>query len=349
MRSVEEIYQELAADFQTRTGLSAGSSELAVRFYAVAAQLCGLHAQAEWTCRQCFPQTAEGEYLDRHAQLRGVSRHLAAAASGVVRFYAGEGRQQDTAIPAGTVCMTAGGLRYLTTGDAAVAAGEAYADVPVEAAETGADGNVAAGTIVYMAVPPTGITVCTNPDALSNGRDEEDDDSLRERVLATYQRLANGANSAFYQQAAMSFDGVAAAVVQPRSRGVGTVDVIIAAQDGIPDEELLAQVQDYFDGVREIAVDVQVLPPTAQTVKVTAKLKAADGYETSDVARRAQEAVKGWFTGERLGQPVLRAELTALLFGLEGVANCTVTEPAADVTADGTVLPVMGVLSISVS
>ena len=64
MKTMEEIYQELAAEFRQRTGLSAaGSGDLAVRFYAVAAQLYGLHAQADWTGRQCFPQTASGEAL----------------------------------------------------------------------------------------------------------------------------------------------------------------------------------------------------------------------------------------------------------------------------------------------
>ena len=48
MTSLEEIYQGLAAQFQTQTGQSAGSSsELAVRFYAVAAQLYSLYVQAE--------------------------------------------------------------------------------------------------------------------------------------------------------------------------------------------------------------------------------------------------------------------------------------------------------------
>ena len=36
-----------------------------------AAQVYGLYVQADWVGRQCFPQTAQGEFLDRHAQLRG--------------------------------------------------------------------------------------------------------------------------------------------------------------------------------------------------------------------------------------------------------------------------------------
>ena len=69
--TLEEIYQGLAGEFQAQTGKTAGSSsELAVRFYAVAAQIYSLYVQGEWTRRQCFPQTAQGEWLDKHAQLR---------------------------------------------------------------------------------------------------------------------------------------------------------------------------------------------------------------------------------------------------------------------------------------
>ena len=51
--TLEEIYQGLAGEFQAQTGKTAGSSsELAVRFYAVAAQIYSLYVQGEWTRRQ---------------------------------------------------------------------------------------------------------------------------------------------------------------------------------------------------------------------------------------------------------------------------------------------------------
>ncbi len=94
------MYQGGAARFPAATGRGAGSgSEVAVRFYAVAAQLYSLYVQAEWTRRQCFPQAAQGEDLDRHAALRGVERRAAVPAQGVVRFYVDQARQEDVEIP----------------------------------------------------------------------------------------------------------------------------------------------------------------------------------------------------------------------------------------------------------
>ena len=96
MRTVDGIYQALAADFFTGTGQqTSASGDLAARFYAVAAQIYALYVQADWTRRQCFPQSAEGEQLDAHAQLRGLSRRQAAKATGAVRFYVDEERMQN--------------------------------------------------------------------------------------------------------------------------------------------------------------------------------------------------------------------------------------------------------------
>ena len=81
--TVDEIYSQMAQTFQTETGLAlAGDGDMAVRLYAVAAQIYALYVQADWVARQCFPQTALGDYLDKHAQLRGLERRDAVAAVG---------------------------------------------------------------------------------------------------------------------------------------------------------------------------------------------------------------------------------------------------------------------------
>ena len=348
MKTIEEIYQALTAEFQTRTGLtSGGSGDLAARFYAVAAQLYGLYAQADWVNRQCFPQTAVGEALDNHAAMRGLTRREAEKAGGTVRFFAGESRSEAAVIPQDTVCMTAEGLRYVTTEAGTIPVGETQLDLPVEAVEAGEAYNVAEGRILYLAVPPAGVTGCTNPEALTSGQDEEEDEPLRQRVLATYRRLANGANAAFYEQEALAYDGVAAVKVLPKNRGVGTVDIVAAAVGGMPDQTLLDGLQAHFDGVREIAVDLQVLAPTRADVDIAIALTAESGYTFDEVSGSVRQAVEAWFTGGLLGRPVYQAELTALVFGVEGVANCTVTVDGGDLAADSVTLPCLGRLTVT--
>jgi len=347
MKSVEEIYGALCADFTARTGIEPGESgDLAVRLYAVAAQVQALWLQADWVGRQCFPQTAGGEFLDRHAALRGLERRGAARAEGVIRFSRDGADGPELEIPAGTVCMTAGLVRFVTTAGAVLPAGAAAVDVPAQAAEPGTQGNAAAGSILTMAVAPVGVSRCANPEPFRGGAEEETDEALRQRVLETFQRLPNGANAAFYQQGALAFPEVAAAAVLPRSRGRGTVDVVVTTREGLPGQALLEELTAWFEARREIAVDVAVRAPEARTVDVALQIRAAEGKSFETAAAQAEAAVRSWFGGKRLGRDVLRAELGALAFGADGVANCAVTAPEADVAVERDVLPVLGSLTI---
>lgn len=347
MKTADEIYQELLASFGERTGLEPREGcDLSARMYALAAQVCALYIQADWVVRQAFPQTAEGEYLDAHAQLRGLERKKPVAAQGTVRFTAGEAAETPRSIPKGTVCMTAGLIRFETTEEGVLAAGGLTADVPARALEAGTAGNVSAGAIVSMAVAPMGIAACSNPQAFAGGADGEEDGELRERVLDTFKRLPNGANAAFYEQEALSFDQVTAAAVISRPRGVGSVDIVPATLAGVPNAALLEQLQNYFEERREIAVDLEVRAPETVTVNIGVQVEPEEGRNTEEVLGRVEMAIRNWFTGKLLGQDILRARLGHLIYSCDGVANYVIAAPAADVPVEKDQLPILGTLAV---
>ncbi len=348
MKEWTEIYEQMRGTFAQRAGfVPSEGCDSAVRLYALAAELQSLLMQADWVLDQSFPQTAQGMYLDYHAETRGITRGAAEKAAGVIRFAAADKVTAACPIEKGTVCMTAEGVRFETTEDATIAVGSQWVDVPAQAAEAGAGGNVIAGTVTLLSAMPVGVVQCTNPAAFSGGCDAESDEALRRRVLASYQRLPNGANAAYYEQEAMRYPGVAAAKAVGRARGIGTVNVVIATHAGVPDAALLAAVETDLQKKREIAVDVKVLAPAVETVAVTAALKAAPGYTFAEAKAGAQSALEALFTGELLGKSVTTARLLTLLCGVEGVENVHLTAPAADVAVGSTELPMLGTVTIS--
>ena len=348
MKEWTEIYEQMRGTFAQRAGfVPSEGCDSAVRLYALAAELQSLLMQADWVLDQSFPQTAQGMYLDYHAETRGITRAAAEKAAGTLRFAAADKVTAACPIEKGTVCMTAEGVRFETTEDAAIAVGSQWADVPAQAAEAGAGGNVIAGTVTLLSAMPVGVVQCANPVAFSGGCDAESDEALRGRVLASYQRLPNGANAAYYEQEAMRYPGVAAAKAVGRARGIGTVNVVIATHAGVPDAALLAAVETDLQKKREIAVDVKVLAPAVETVAVTAALKAAPGYTFAEAKAGAQSALEALFTGELLGKSVTTARLLTLLCGVEGVENVHLTAPAADVAVGSTELPMLGTVTIS--
>ena len=345
MKTAEEIYQQMKADFAARAGFSpTEGSECAVRLYALAAQVQALSAQADWVLAQSFPQTAQGSFLDSHAATRGLSRASGVKAKGLLRFFSGEGAVLDCAIPEGCVAMTAGGVRFETTAPATLAPGEDHVDVPAQAVEAGAQGNVAAGTVLRMALPPVGIRACSNPAPFEGGCDEESDDALRARILESFARLPNGANAAYYEHEALAHPAIAAARALGRARGLGTVDLVVASADGAPAEAVLDELAASLSAKREIAVDLRVLAPTLRTVDVSVAVKAED---FAAAKARVEAALRAYFTGEKLGKSVLRAKLIALVASVEGVENCTLTAPAEDLTLGAAELAVAGALNVT--
>lgn len=348
MKDIEEIYQELLTAFTERAGFTPEKGcDLAVRLWAAAAQIQALDIQADWVLDQSFPQTAQGVYLDRHGQMRGLVRQEATKAVGMLRFSVETAPVSDITIPAETVCMTAAETRFQTTRAVVLAAGALSVDAPAEALEGGSSGNAAPGTVCILTACPLAVTGCTNPAAFSGGSDAEDDETFRSRILESYQRLPNGANAAWYEQTAMSYRGVAAARAVGRARGIGTVDVYVAAESGLPSEELLTGLQEELQAKREIAVDVEVKAPTVQSIDVTVAVAAKEGTAFADVKAAVEQSITTFFTGRLLGEPVRLAELGSRLYALEGVENYRFSAPTEDLTADDTVLPVLGTLTVT--
>jgi uncharacterized phage protein gp47/JayE len=191
------------------------------------------------------------------------------------------------------------------------------------------------------------VTAVTNPNAFTGGSDGEDDETFRARILESYQRLPNGANTAWYETTAMGYPGVTAARAVGRAEGPGTVNVYVTGEKGLPEEDLLAGLAEEFREKREIAVTVKVLPPTTRTVNVSVAVAPKEGADKEAVLEAARQAVAGFFGGRLLGRAVLLAELGNRLYDLEGVANYRFSAPAEDLPADSTVLPVLGTLEVT--
>ena len=157
MKEIAEIYGQMLETFEEKTGFAMDdTADLAVRLYAAAAQLQALYIYADWALTQSFPQCAAGQYLDYHAQLRGITRKGGHKAEGVLRFRLESARPDALTIPAGVVCTTAGLVRFVTTEEGVIPAGALYADVAAEAESVGTAGNVPAQSVTFLTKAPTG-------------------------------------------------------------------------------------------------------------------------------------------------------------------------------------------------
>lgn len=344
MRTLEEIYNEMVAQYEESAGLvMEKGGDMSLRMYVMAAQIFALENQLEFSLRQAYPQSAEGEYLDSHAAVRGIARGEASRANGNIRFYVEEAAETPITVAEGVVCTDAVGTEFITLVSGTIAAGSLYCDVEAAAVLAGETGNVPAGAVCHMPLAPVGVAGCRNTAAFAGGSAGESDESLRARVLSSYSSLPNGANAAYYEQQALAVDGVYAVQVLPRKRGLGTVDVVVASKEGLPDQTTLSRVKGILDAQREICVDIAVYGPEIKPVNIEIELASGD-FAAAKAA--VEKALGDYFTGALLGKGLMLAHIGNAVYKAKGVDNYHILSPQYDMAAAEGVLPVLGSVTV---
>ena len=348
MKTSEEIFNEMTEEFESVTQRAISPDcDMAVRMKAAAVEIEALYVYGDWILRQCFPQTADGANLDNHASMRFITRKSAAKASGSISFSIPAAVSHNVTIPSGTVCMTAQGASFETTENGVITQGSMVATVPARAVNAGKNGNVAAGTVNYMTNAPVGVTACTNYNAFIGGADEESDEELRKRILDSYNALSNGANKAWYEKTALSVEGVDVAKAIPRARGIGTVDVVIAQNDGAPSQALIDEVQAVFDEQREICVDVLVCAPSVTRLNFDLDLTVKKGYDYDTVKAGVETAIGTMIGKNKLGKNIYRATIGEAIFHVDGVENFRLNDPDFDYFGNGRMYIIPGDITIT--
>ena len=286
----------------------------------------GQYAHQTWITRQIFPDTADTDYLERHAALRGITRRAATRAGGTATLAGTAG----AVLPAGAQ-MKLGNRFYTTTADATID-GSLSARVPIVATEAGEQGNcdTTAGQLMAASAGISSDVVLS----ATGGTDAENDASLLSRLLERIRRPPAGGNRHDYKNWALSVDGVSSAYVYPLRRGLGTVDVAITSANQLPSAETLAAVQNYIDAVRPVtAKNVRVLAPDITRVDVRVRVKLA-GADWAAAQREIQAALDAYFDALIPADDVVVSQLEAVISNAAGVVDRVLLAPRANLTAD---------------
>ncbi|MBQ3329836.1 MAG: baseplate J/gp47 family protein [Ruminococcus sp.] len=300
----------------------ANESDIMLRLRVLAGEIYRERVYAQYIMRQMFPATATGEYLDAHAEQRGLSRKNGTVASGHVIFLTASSDHGNILIPAGTqLCTNDGQLRFTTDSDAILSSGSQSVTAGAHAVQEGSAYNILVGKIAVMVTPIAGISVVKNNERFTGGSDRESDEQLRARVIESYQTISNGANAAYYRSAAMSVDGVYSASVIGCARGAGTVDVYACARGAVLSNEKIAEIQTLLNEKREVNVDVRAVSPTAMNINLYIRLTVAEGYDFDTVAANVREAVVDYINGLGIGNDLRLSKVGEVVYHIEGVAD----------------------------
>jgi len=320
-------------------------SDFAMRANATASAVEGLYQHQQWVVRQLFPDTADSDYLERHASLRNIARKSAAVATGTIRFSG----VASSAIAIGTEAKTTSGVAYLTSAAGVIGVGGTV-DIAAQASVAGLIGNQAADTALTLSAAPAGVQSAASIVTMTGGADAESDSDLLARVLYDMRLPPMGGAKHDYYAWAMAVPGVTDAYVFAQRRALNAVDVVIEAAGGLPSAQLLADVTTYIDAQRPPCVDLLVMSPSLIAVNVVAVLTLS-GITLVDATTRINSLLQSYFATLHVGNPVHAARLVSLMMSIGGVADVALTTPAANVVilADAThsELAVLGTVTLT--
>lgn len=318
----------------------------------------------DWVSLQAVPFTAQGEFLEGWAALRGVYRQAATAATGTVTFTG----INDTVIPLGSNITRSDGETFVTTADGTVASGTVT--VPVIDTNVGAQGNTAAASVMTLSNAITGISSAgAAAAAFTGGADVQTDTSLQAEMQQAYQNPPQGGSLSDYTTWALAVPGVTRVWRMANWQGNGTVGVLFmmddteSAYNGFPqgtngvatnetrdipatgDQLTLAN---YIFPLQPVTALVYAVAPTPQTVNFTI---TSLNPNTTAIQDAISEAITAVFV--RDGAPGVAAGTTTFplaaietsIGAIPGIIDFVITAPSGDITIAAGNLPVLGTIT----
>ncbi|ADQ06520.1 Baseplate J family protein [Caldicellulosiruptor hydrothermalis 108] len=299
-----------------------------------------------------FVQTTYGEYLDMKAQEFGLERKPAAKATGKVTFYG----QAGTIIPQGTKVATestgeAEGIVFITLNEAVIGQ-DGTVTVDIEAETAGTQGNVVAGAIKLLLDPVDGVTAVTNTQATTGGTDAEDDESLRQRILAKARNPVTSGNVNHYKQWALEVAGVGDVKVFQLWSGPGTVKVVIIDSNKQPaSADLDNAVYQHIEENRPIGAQVTVVSAQPLTINVSATIVRDTNYTLEQVITNVRSKITEYLKSIAFKQSyVSYAQIGSLILDSEGVldySNLTINGGTANIVIGDEQVAVLGEVMLS--
>jgi len=167
----------------------------------------GMYNAVNDAARQKMLRYARGEVLDALGERVGVERLAPTEATTVLRFSMKSAVTENIIIPEGTRATSDNTRYFATTKTAVIEAGDLYVDVEAVSEGGGTDfDDIAVGSINVLVDLIGYIDSVSNIEVTTGGSDEEDDDSLRERIRVAPSKLSTAGPVNGYRYWAMSAD-----------------------------------------------------------------------------------------------------------------------------------------------
>ena len=325
MKTYDEILTGMKNAFYEISGENVEKySERDTRFKAVASELFSLSLGSEYNLKQMFPQTAQGEYLDFHAQLRGITRKTKSKARLTLTFYLAEPAENDILIESGCICACENEpyIQFETTEDTVISAGETSAVADAAATEGGSSHNVKEGEVTVIVNPPLGVSGVTNGAPYEYGFDEEYDEALRKRILSAYSIPSTGFSTRSLAEAVCSLDEILDCSVNYDGYSLG---VTVKTKDSEISETLAQKIYNLLLAADLFESDINVRIASRRTFGI--KLDVNGRGDRERIEKDIKERVGELTAALSIGESLELSKVAYSLSSIDGVRYCDASSP----------------------
>ena len=298
------------------------SSNVFKRLQAVASELFALSTYGDYIFKQAFIQTATGQYLDRHGQIRGCTRKTPSESTGILEFTVAEPVADDIIIPKGTVCSVNGKpfLQYATVGEAVIKAGSLSTSVSATSLGYGEKYNVLPNEITVMVNAPVGISSVTNTNAFISGCDEESDLAYRNRIICAYSSAPNGVGTKSIENVVMGYDCVKDCHVSYSGEHEG-IEIVAIAKTGSFSKEQEKMIVESIALRELLGVDIIFSQAMPQNYSIVAEIKVRGGFDKKEVKAEVKDKIKTISSALRIGEELQLNRISKQLMNMDALSE----------------------------
>lgn len=291
-----------------------------------------LRMKIQEVAKQNLLSYASLDILEHIGEPLGVTKLLAGCAKTTLKFSVDEPLDFDFKIDAGCEVESKDGLViFQTTDDVVLETGKTSVTVQAVCETAGIIGNnYILGSINNLITPLSYISSAENITITSGGADDEDADSLRERIRQAPEKFSNaGSRGAYRYHTLSAHQSITDVAITSPSPGV--VNIYLLTKDGKPSDEIIQIVQNYLsdDKIRPLTDYVQVYSSEQVDFSIQAKIILYKDSDLQSVMKTIDAKMREYKVtlSEKLGKDVVQTQIIALINSVYGVFKVELLAP----------------------
>ena len=291
-----------------------------------------VRVEIQETAKKNLLSYAPIDILQHIGEPLGVEQLKARYSKTKILFQVDEPLDFEYEIPQKTEIETKDGLfTFETIETVTLPAGDLSVEIEAICQTAGAAANnYATGSINNLLTPLDYINNVSNTTVSSDGADDEDVESLRERIRQAPEKFSNAGSVGAYKYHAFSANQniIDVAVISPSP---GVVNIYPLMIDGNPSEEVIFFIQNYLssDYIRPLTDFVEVKSPVKVSFEISAIITLYTYADEETVVKTINSRLGEYkkVLSKNLGKSVVKTQIISILNSVYGVFSVKLLFP----------------------